>query len=312
MSTSFAFVFPGQGSQKISMLDSYADEAIVQQTFEQASHALNQNLWTLSQSGPESQLNDTQWTQPLLLTAAVALWRLWQQSTHLIPKAIAGHSLGEYSALVCAGALDFEQAVKLVQKRGQLMQQAVPNGQGAMAAILGLEKDKVIELCQQVTQGVCEAVNFNSPEQTVVAGEKQAVEAMVTLAKENGAKRALVLPVSVPSHCRLMHPAAKQLADYIKAENIVFSVPEITLLHNVDVTSHQTHDEIQQALVQQLAQPVRWVETIQALADMKIDTYVECGPGKVLGGLIKRIHKGAQVFTLESKSAFDQAKENLS
>lgn len=306
----FAFVFPGQGSQKLGMLSTFQEISIVRQTFLEASDALNEDLWLLSQSGPEEKLNDTQWTQPLLLTASVALWRFWQQQTAYLPSAVVGHSLGEYSALVCAGSLPFEQAVRLVQKRGQLMQNAVPQGQGAMAAILGMSKDKVVALCNQITSGVCQAVNFNSPEQTVVAGEKEAVNALVALAKAEGAKRALMLPVSVPSHCELMKPAAVQLLNFMQTENIQFSTPEIALLHNVDVAHHTEHDAIQSALMQQLFQPVRWVESIERLVKEGITTFVECGPGKVLGGLIKRIHTDAEVLSLETLSAFEAAKHS--
>lgn len=318
MNRSFAFVFPGQGSQKLGMLSTFEHIQVIRDTFAEASEVLGEDLWQLCQTGPESKLNDTQWTQPVLLTASVALWRFWQRQFGMavLPKAFAGHSLGEYSALVCAGALEFETAVKLVQMRGQFMQQAVPEGAGAMAAILGLAKEQVVALCAQVSDGaadgVCEAVNFNSPEQTVVAGDKQAIEAYMVLAKANGAKRALPLPVSVPSHCRLMKPAAQQLLDYMQTHSVTFAKPNLPLLHNYDVQAHDAHQQIQHALVQQLFHPVRWVETIEALAQQGIDTYIECGPGKVLGGLIKRIQPNAQVYTLETLGSVEELQAQLS
>lgn len=311
MNKQFAFVFPGQGSQKLGMLATFSEESIVKDTFAQASQILNQDIWQLCQQGPESQLNETQWTQPALLTASVALWRLWQQQTQLIPHVMAGHSLGEYSALVCAGSLPFQQALLLVQKRGQLMQQAVPQGQGAMAAILGLTKDQVISLCQQIQEDICEAVNFNAPLQTVVAGHTQAVEKLVVLAKEAGAKRAMKLPVSVPSHCALMQPAAQQLSDYIDSQDIHFTQPELPIYHNVDVQPHESHDAIKKALVAQLAQPVRWVETIAKIKQSGTSYFVESGPGKVLGGLIKRIDSDCQAFSLETNTQFDDTKQQL-
>ncbi|MCS5708962.1 ACP S-malonyltransferase [Candidatus Berkiella cookevillensis] len=312
MKSNFAFVFPGQGSQKIGMLKTFEQESLVRQCFEEASDVLGQNLWDLCQNGPEDTLNDTQWTQPLLLTASVALWRLWQEHTSLRPRFMIGHSLGEYSALVCAGSLSFSQAVALVQKRGQFMQAAVPQGQGAMAAILGMSASDVVALCKQITIGLCEAVNFNSPEQTVVAGEKHAVDALMSLAKSQGAKRALALPVSVPSHCQLMKPAAEQLQHYMQSEAITLAAPKITLLHNVDVQAHETQEAMQTALVKQLYQPVRWVESIEALVKEGIDTFVECGPGKVLGGLIKRIDGNVQSLSLETMALFEEAQNHLS
>lgn len=311
MKSNFAFVFPGQGSQKIGMMKTFENESLVRQNFQEASDVLGEDLWALCQNGPEDKLNDTQWTQPVLLTASVALWRLWQERTDLIPQFMVGHSLGEYSALVCAGSLRFSQAVALVQKRGQLMQAAVPQGQGAMAAILGMSASEVVALCKQVTTGVCEAVNFNSPEQTVVAGEKNAVNALMELAKLHGAKRALPLPVSVPSHCQLMKPAAEELLQYMQSEAIALATPEINLLHNVDVASHTKQDAIQTALIKQLYQPVRWVESIETLAKEGIHTFVECGPGKVLGGLIKRIDTNAQNFSLETITLFEEAQNSL-
>ncbi len=289
---SFAFIFPGQGSQSVGMLaDLAAQYAQVAETFVEASEALGYDLWKITQEGPADELNQTHITQPAMLAGGIAVHRVWQAQGGARPLAMAGHSLGEYTALVAAGSLSLADAVQLVADRGRFMQEAVPAGVGAMAAILGLDDARVIEVCKQAAQGeVVSAVNFNSPGQVVVAGHKAAVERAVELAKEAGAKRALLLPVSVPSHCSLMLPAAEKLAE--RLAGIEFSAPAIPVYNNVDVTAESDADAIRAALKRQLFSPVRWVETIQALADAGVDTVVECGPGKVLAGLNKRINKG--------------------
>jgi [acyl-carrier-protein] S-malonyltransferase len=289
---SIAIVFPGQGSQSVGMLAELANEwPQVQETFAEAGEALGYDLWALVQAGPDTDLNQTDKTQPAMLAAGVATWRVWQAAGGATPAYLAGHSLGEYSALVAAGAIDFTDAIKLVEKRGQLMQTAVPQGVGAMAAILGLDDEQVIKACDQAAQGeVVQAVNFNAPGQVVVAGARAAVERAAEAAKEAGAKRAVMLPVSVPSHCSLMQGAAEQLAQSLK--EIEIRTPQIEVIHNADVTSHADADAIRDALAKQLYSPVRWVETVQFLSQAGVDSLVECGPGKVLAGLNKRIDRG--------------------
>ena len=291
---SFAAVFPGQGSQSIGMLGELAAaHPEVQQTFAEASQVLGYDLWELSQRGPEERLNSTQQTQPALLAAGVAVWRVWKAAGGHDPAAMAGHSLGEYTALVCAGAMAFRDAVKLVEFRGQAMQEAVPAGQGAMSAIIGLDDDAVRAACAEAAQGeVVAAVNFNAPGQVVIAGSKAAVERAGEACKARGAKRALPLPVSAPSHCALMQPAAKRLAQRLMALDI--KAPRIPVIHNVDVSAHADADEIRAALKAQLYSPVRWVETVQKLARDGLAKQVEFGPGKVLVGLAKRIDKGVE------------------
>lgn len=288
MST-FAMVFPGQGSQSVGMLaDLAAQYPLVEQTFAEASDALGYDLWQLVQQGPAEELNKTWQTQPALLTASVAIYRVWQQQQGKTPAMMAGHSLGEYSALVCAGVLDFAQAVRLVELRGQLMQQAVPEGTGAMYAIIGLDNDAIAQACAEAAQGqVVAPVNFNSPGQVVIAGEKEAVERAGAACKAAGAKRALPLPVSVPSHCALMKPAAEKLAEALKA--IAFHAPSCPVINNVDVTAASDAEAIRDALVRQLYNPVRWTETVQLMAAEGVDHLLEMGPGKVLTGLTKRI-----------------------
>ncbi|GAJ66296.1 malonyl CoA-acyl carrier protein transacylase [Edwardsiella piscicida] len=282
-------VFPGQGSQTVGMLaDLAAQYPVVEQTFAEASEALGYDLWSLVQQGPAEELNKTWQTQPALLTASVAIYRVWQQNHGKQPAMMAGHSLGEYSALVCAGVLDFTQAVRLVELRGKLMQQAVPAGTGAMYAIIGLDNDAIAAACAEAAQGqVVAPVNFNSPGQVVIAGEKEAVERAGAACKAAGAKRALPLPVSVPSHCALMKPAADQLAEALKA--IAFHAPSCPVINNVDVTAATDADAIRDALVRQLYSPVRWTETVQLMAAEGVDHLLEMGPGKVLTGLTKRI-----------------------
>lgn len=285
----FAIVFPGQGSQTVGMLSGLAETfPIVQQTFAEASDALGYDLWSLVQQGPESELNKTWQTQPALLAASVAIWRVWQQQGGKMPAMLAGHSLGEYSALVCASVLDFKDAVRLVELRGKLMQEAVPEGTGAMSAIIGLDNDAIAKACEESAQGqVVSPVNFNSPGQVVIAGNKEAVERAGVACKAAGAKRALPLPVSVPSHCALMKPAADKLAEALK--RVTFSAPQLTVINNVDVKVETDGDAIRNALVRQLYNPVRWTETVERMAAEDITYLLEVGPGKVLTGLTKRI-----------------------
>lgn len=283
----FAFFFPGQGSQSVGMMAGFEGLSVIQETFQQASDILNTDFWSMV-TEPNELLNQTQHTQPLMLTAGIATWRAYQQLGGQAPAVMAGHSLGEYTALVAAEALRFEDALPLVKFRAEVMQNAVPEGQGAMAAILGLDDDVVRAVCAESAQNeVLEAVNFNSPGQVVIAGNKAAVERGMELAKAKGAKRALPLPVSVPSHCALMKPAAEKLADYLKSVNV--QTPKISVLHNTDVNNYADAESIKQALVQQLFSSVRWVETVQKVHQQGVVVAAECGPGKVLAGLTKRI-----------------------
>ena len=308
----FAMVFPGQGSQTVGMLAELAgDYPIVQETFKQASEVLGYDLWQLVQEGPAEELNKTWQTQPALLTASVAVYRVWQQKyPELKPEVMAGHSLGEYSALVCAGVLDFQDAVKLVELRGKLMQQAVPEGTGAMYAIIGLDNDAIINACKQAEQGeVVSAVNFNSPGQVVIAGAKAAVERAAALCKEAGAKRALPLAVSVPSHCALMKPAADQLS--VSLESITLKEAGVSVLNNVDVKNEIEADAIRNALVRQLYSPVRWTETVEKMAQNGVEVLVEVGPGKVLNGLTKRIADSLQSVSVNDVKSLDSVEEVL-
>ena len=293
----FACIFPGQGSQSVGMLAGLAEAyPQVRETYQEASAALGYDLWQLVQDGPEAELNQTHITQPAMLAGGVAVWRILQAQGLAQPVALAGHSLGEYSALVAAGSLTLGDAAALVADRGRFMQQAVPAGVGAMAAILGLDDEQVIAVCDQAAQGeVVTAVNFNSPGQVVVAGNAAAVERAVEQAKAAGAKRALLLPVSVPSHCSLMAPAAEQLAD--RLAGITIHSPDIPVINNVDVSAESEPEAIRDALTRQLFSPVRWVETINALADRGVQQVVECGPGKVLAGLNKRINRDMVAHT---------------
>ena len=308
----FAMVFPGQGSQTVGMLAELAgDYPIVQETFKQASEVLGYDLWQLVQEGPAEELNKTWQTQPALLTASVAVYRVWQQKyPALKPEVMAGHSLGEYSALVCAGVLDFQDAVKLVELRGKLMQQAIPEGTGAMYAIIGLDNDAIINACKQAEQGeVVSAVNFNSPGQVVIAGAKAAVERAAALCKEAGAKRALPLAVSVPSHCALMKPAADQLS--VSLESITLKEAGVSVLNNVDVKNEIEADAIRNALVRQLYSPVRWTETVEKMAQNGVEVLVEVGPGKVLNGLTKRIVDSLQAVSVNDVKSLDSIEEVL-
>lgn len=282
-----AFFFPGQGSQSVGMMAGLGNNPIVKNTFSEASDILGIDFWAMA-TEPNELLNQTQNTQPLMLTAGIATWRAYQQAGGLQPNIHAGHSLGEYTALVAANALSFADTLPLVRYRAEVMQNAVPEGVGAMAAILGLGDDTVQAVCIEAAQNeVCEAVNLNSPGQVVIAGNKAAVERGMEIAKAKGAKRALQLPVSVPSHCALMKPAAIKLAEYLK--NITINTPQIPVIHNADVACYNDPDKIKDALVRQLYLPVRWVETVQAVYAQGVTSSAECGPGKVLAGLTKRI-----------------------
>jgi len=304
MSTELAFVFPGQGSQQLGMLADLAEKhGIIGQTFAEASDVLGYDLWDLVQNDAEK-LSQTDKTQPALLTASVALWRLWEQQGGDKPAYVAGHSLGEYSALVCAGVIAFSDAVALVKLRGEYMQLAVPAGEGAMAAVIGLDDDKVVGACE-AAPGIVSAVNFNSPGQVVIAGHVAAVEAAMANAKEAGAKRVLPLPVSVPSHCELMIPAGEKLAK--KLESIVFNVPTCTLVQNVTGKAVSDPSVIKANLVSQLSEPVLWTQSIVLLAELGVTTTLECGPGKVLSGLNKRIVKGLITSSLGDLSGFEAA-----
>jgi [acyl-carrier-protein] S-malonyltransferase len=287
--TQFAFVFPGQGSQTVGMLTELAATyPLVEETFREASDALGYDLWQLVNQGPAEELNKTWQTQPALLAASVAIYRVWQQQGGEQPALMAGHSLGEYSALVCAGVLNFADAVKLVELRGKLMQEAVPEGTGAMQAIIGLDDAAIRKACEESAQGqVVSPVNFNSPGQVVIAGNKEAVERAGAACKAAGAKRALPLPVSVPSHCALMKPAADKLA--VALESITFNAPAVAVINNVDVKAETDAAAIRHALVRQLYSPVRWTESVEAMAAQGVTQLLEMGPGKVLTGLTKRI-----------------------
>ncbi|CAI2451269.1 Malonyl CoA-acyl carrier protein transacylase [Serratia liquefaciens] len=300
--TQFAFVFPGQGSQSLGMLaDLAAQYPIVEATFSEASSVLGYDLWQLVQQGPAEELNKTWQTQPALLAASVAIFRVWQQQGGKMPAIMAGHSLGEYSALVCAGVLDFQAAIRLVELRGKLMQEAVPEGTGAMSAIIGLDNAAIAKACGESAQGqVVSPVNFNSPGQVVIAGNKEAVERAGAACKAAGAKRALPLPVSVPSHCALMKPAADKLA--VALQDITFSAPQVPVVNNVDVRAESDPEAIRSALVRQLYSPVRWTESVEFMAAQGVTSLLEVGPGKVLTGLTKRI-----VDTLTAAAVNDAA-----
>lgn len=310
LASNHAFIFPGQGSQSMGMLAEFSDNQQVTETFELASDALGYNLWDLCQNGPEENLNQTDKTQPALLTASVALWRVWQQRAP-VPTLLAGHSLGEYSALVCAGIIDFVDAVKLVEKRGLFMQQSVPAGVGKMAAIIGLDDDKVEQACASAAGNeVVSPVNYNSPGQIVIAGNAEAVERAIEACKESGAKRAMPLAVSVPSHCMLMKPASEQLAEEL--QTIEFSACDIKVVNNVDVKIETDASRIKDALVRQLYCPVRWSECINFMAKEGVDHLVECGPGKVLSGLNRRIDRSLTSSQINQIDSLNQLVESLS
>ena len=304
--TKFAFVFPGQGSQSRGMMNGYADFAAVRDTFTEASDVLKQDLWQLVAEGSDAELNATVNTQPVMLTAGVAVYRAWQSQKGAQPAIMAGHSLGEYTALVAAGALNFADALPLVRFRAQCMQQAVPEGVGGIAAILGLDDDVVRAVCTEGAQNeVLEAVNFNSPGQVVIAGNRAAVERGMEMAKAKGAKRAIMLPMSVPSHCSLLKGAAEQLRGYL--QNVIVKAPSIPVLHNADVAAYSDGARIKDALVRQLYSPVRWVETVQAFGKQGITHNVECAPGKILAGLNKRIDSNQQAMAINDGEALKAA-----
>lgn len=304
----FAFFFPGQGSQSVGMMNGFDGVDIVKQTFTEASDILGEDFWAMV-TEPNERINETTNTQPVMLIAGVATWRAFQQTAKQQPGVLAGHSLGEYTALVASGALSFADALPLVRYRAQVMQEAVPSGVGAMAAILGLDDDVIVSLCAEAAQGeVLQAVNFNSPGQVVIAGHNAAVERGMALAKEKGAKRALPLPVSVPSHCLLMKPAAEKLADYLK--KVSLQTPVVPVIHNADVQAYKTEAEIKDALVRQLFSPVRWVETVQKIYADGVTNAAECGPGKVLAGLTKRIVAELSCTALVSAEAISTFIQN--
>lgn len=304
-----AFFFPGQGSQSVGMMSGFGDNKIIRDTFQEASDVLGVDFWAMATEANEL-INDTTNTQPIMLTAGVAAWRAWQAVSDQMPSVVAGHSLGEYTALVAAGVLSFKDALPLVRYRAEVMQSAVPAGVGAMAAILGLDDDAVRAVCSEAAQGdVLEAVNLNSPGQVVIAGNKAAVERGMEVAKAKGAKRALALPVSVPSHCALMRPAALRLADYLAS--VTINAPQIPVVHNADVVAYNDSDKIKDALVRQLYSPVRWVETVQHIAAQGITQSAECGPGKVLAGLTKRIVTELPCVALTSNDALIEFKNTL-
>ncbi len=298
-----AFLFPGQGSQSVGMLETLARQsALVQRTFDEASQVLGFDLWQLVREGPKEQLDQTEITQPAMLAADIACWRVWQEQGGFTPPFMAGHSLGEYAALVAAGRLDYADAVALVEQRARLMQQATPAGTGAMAAILGLEDEVLQQVCDAVAEGqVVSCANYNSPGQTVIAGHREAVERACVAAREAGAKRAVTLPVSVPSHCALMRGAAEQLLPALRSTAVAGS--RIVVLHNADVSSHEDADAVRAALVEQLWRPVRWSETIAELQSRGVNRFIECGPGGVLAGLNRRNARDAQTAAITDTDA---------
>lgn len=308
-----AFVFPGQGSQAVGMMAGFDAHPAIRATFDEASQVLGQDLWALVTDGPEADLNQTVNTQPLMLTAGIAVWRAWQAAGGAAPALVAGHSLGEYSALVAAGAFAFRDAVSLVRFRAQAMQEAVPAGVGAMAAILGLDAGGVAEACAEAMREpngqVVEAVNFNTPEQIVIAGHRQAVERAVAAATARGAKRAMLLPVSAPFHSSLLKPAAARLAE--RLASVAIAAPSIPVLHNVDVAERPTADGIRGALAEQAASPVRWVETIRAFVARGVTHVVECGPGRVLAGLNRRIAREVTSYALTDGADLEAARQAL-
>ena len=308
--TKFAFVFPGQGSQSRGMMNGYADFSAVRDTFTEASGILTQDLWQLAAEGSDAELNATVNTQPLMLTAGVAVYRAWQSQGGAAPAMMAGHSLGEYTALVAAGALSFADALPLVRYRAQCMQQAVPEGVGGIAAILGLDDEAVRAVCLEAADGcVLEAVNYNSPGQVVIAGNRAAVERGMELAKAKGAKRAIMLPMSVPSHCSLLKGAAEQLRTYLNS--VAIQTPAIPVLHNADVAAYSDPASIRDALVRKLYSPVRWVETVLEFGKLGITHNVECAPGRVLAGLNKRIDLNQQALAINDGAALTLALSTL-
>jgi len=307
---SIAFVFPGQGSQQIGMMNGFADHPVVRATFAEASEALGDDLWQLVEQGPADALNLTRNTQPVMLTAGTAVWRAWQAAGGAMPSYVAGHSLGEYTALVAAGALAFRDALPLVRFRAEAMQEAVAAGVGAMAAVIGADEAAIADACREAAQGeVVEPVNFNAPNQIVIAGNKSAVERAMVAAKARGAKRALLLPVSAPFHSSLLASAAERLAQ--RLAHVDVATPAIPVVHNVDVQTHATANEIRAALACQAASPVRWTETVKWLAEHGVTAVIECGPGKVLAGLAKRIDDRLAAYALIDGAAVDETRAAL-
>lgn len=305
--TNLAFVFPGQGSQKICMLSELAEQnPIIEKTFSEASEVLDYDMWDLIQQGAQEDINLTQRTQPILLTCSVALWRLWNEKLGATPSQMAGHSLGEWSALVCANVIDFADGLRIVEARGKYMQQAVPVGQGAMAAIIGLDDQAILDACAEAGDlGVVDAVNFNAPGQVVIAGSNDAVERAMDICKAAGAKRALSLPVSAPFHTSLMKPAADNLAEMVNA--VSFRAPEVPIMHNVHARNEQDPEAIKALMLEQIYSPVKWVDCVKQLKEGGVTTLVECGPGKVLSGLVKRIDRDLISVATETVADFDAA-----
>ena len=305
--TNLAFVFPGQGSQKIGMLAELAEQnPIIEQTFSEASGVLGYDMWQLIQQGEQDEINLTQRTQPILLTCSVAIYRLWNEQQGTVPSQMAGHSLGEWSALVCANVIDFTDGLRIVEARGKYMQQAVPVGQGAMAAIIGLDDQAILNACSEASSlGVVDAVNFNAPGQVVIAGSNNAVERAMEICKSAGAKRALPLPVSAPFHTSLMKPAADNLAEMVNA--VTFRAPEVPIMHNVHAKNENDPAVIKALMLEQIYSPVKWVDCVKQLKASGASTLVECGPGKVLSGLAKRIDRELIALATESAADFDAA-----
>jgi [acyl-carrier-protein] S-malonyltransferase len=303
--TNLAFVFPGQGSQKIGMLADLAEHnPIIEKTFSEASEVLGYDMWHLIQKGAQEDINLTERTQPILLTCSVAIWRLWNEKKGPMPSQMAGHSLGEWSALVCANVIDFADGLKIVEARGKYMQQAVPVGQGAMAAIIGLEDQAILDACSEASSlGVVDAVNFNAPGQVVIAGSNDAVEQAMEICKSAGAKRALPLPVSAPFHTSLMKPAADNLAEMVNA--VTFRAPEVPIMHNVHANNENDPQVIKMLMLEQIYSPVKWVDCVKQLKKSGASTLIECGPGKVLSGLSKRIDRELIALATESAADFD-------
>jgi [acyl-carrier-protein] S-malonyltransferase len=303
--TNLAFVFPGQGSQKIGMLADLAEHnPIIEKTFSEASEVLGYDMWHLIQKGAQEDINLTERTQPILLTCSVAIWRLWNEKKGPVPSQMAGHSLGEWSALVCANVIDFADGLKIVEARGKYMQQAVPVGQGAMAAIIGLEDQAILDACSEASSlGVVDAVNFNAPGQVVIAGSNDAVERAMEICKSAGAKRILPLPVSAPFHTSLMKPAADNLAEMVNA--VTFRAPEVPIMHNVHANNENDPQVIKMLMLEQIYSPVRWVDCVKQLKKSGASTLIECGPGKVLSGLSKRIDRELIALATESAADFD-------
>ncbi|MGB1912023.1 MAG: ACP S-malonyltransferase [Porticoccaceae bacterium] len=307
--SNLAFVFPGQGSQKIGMLSELAEQySLIKETFDQASDVLGYNMWELIQQGEQEAINLTERTQPILLASSVAIWRLWNEKNGAIPSQMAGHSLGEWSALVCSGVVDFADGLNIVRARGQYMQQAVPVGEGAMAAIIGLDDKAIHEACANAQSlGVVDAVNFNAPGQVVIAGSNAAVEAAMESCKAAGAKRALPLPVSAPFHTSLMKPAADNLADLVNTVN--FSAPQVPVVHNVHAQTETDPETIKALMLEQIYSPVKWVDCVNQLKNNVATTLIECGPGKVLSGLTKRIDREITSLATDSVADFTAALE---